>query len=331
MLITVDCGTTNMRCRLFDGEALLEETKEKCGSRNGVFNGSRDCMSDALRRGIATLLQRRNLTEKDISYILSTGVLASDLGIYYLPHAVAPVGPDESARAAALVTMPEITSIPILFIPGVKTLPVQEEKDSEGWIEKLESMSGEECETYGIAKLLGLTGNYVITLPGSYNKVIEVDETGRICSIRTGMCGEFIAAMAEHTLLKSFVPSPVIRTVIPEKLICGWEYSLRHGVSHTLIKTRMVQLLGDWNEDEAANFFVGAILRDDIAAVAELCADGRPAVVGGGNPLRQIFVALLEHAGVKNVMKIDDAASAVVSSYGAMEVLKAYRKEHDLC
>ena len=176
-----------------------------------------------------------------------------------------------------------------------------------------------------------MTGNYVITLPGSYNKVIEVDETGRICSIRTGMCGEFIAAMAEHTLLKSFVPSPVIRTVIPEKLICGWEYSLRHGVSHTLIKTRMVQLLGDWNEDEAANFFVGAILRDDIAAVAELCADGRPAVVGGGNPLRQIFVALLEHAGVKNVMTIDDAASAVVSSYGAMEVLKAYRKEHDLC
>lgn len=331
MLITVDCGTTNMRCRLFDGTELLEETKEKCGCRNGVFDGSNDCMKDALKRGIATLLQRRNIEEKDVSAILSSGVLASDLGIYYLPHAVAPAGPKESARAAELVTMPEVCSIPILFIPGVKTLPRTEEKDSEGWIEKLESMSGEECETYGIAKLLGLTGDYVITLPGSYNKVIEVDGQGRICSIRTGMCGEFIAAMSEHTLLKSFVPSPVIRTVIPEKLICGWEYSCRHGVSHTLIKTRMVQLLGDWTEDEAANFFVGAILRDDISSVAALCADGRPAVVGGGNPLRQIFCVLLEHAGVQNLMTIDDAAARIVSSLGAMEVLEAYRKENGLC
>ena len=324
LIITVDCGTTNMRCRLFDGAQLLEEVKEKCGCRNGVFNGSRECMSEALKRGVSALLQRRGLQEADISVILSTGVLASDLGIYYLPHAVAPAGPRESAAAAEMVTLPEICSVPILFIPGIKTLPRDEEKDSEAWIEKLESMSGEECETYGIAKQLGLTGDFVITLPGSYNKIMEVDMEGRITSIRTGMCGEFIAAMAEHTLLKNFVPVPVIRTVIPEKLICGWEYSCRHGVSHTLIKTRMVQLLGDWSKDEAANFFVGAILRDDIMAVAALCAGGRPAVVGGSNPLRQVFGVLLTHAGVKNLTVIDDACANVASSVGALEVLAAF-------
>lgn len=325
MFISVDCGTTNMRCRLFDGQRLLDEVKEKCGCRNGVFNGSRDCMSDTLRQCITALLARNSLREEDISRILSTGVLASDLGIYYLPHAVAPAGPKESARAAALVTMPEICNIPILFIPGVKTLPTHEEKDSEAWIEKLESMSGEECETYGIAKQLGLTGDFVITLPGSYNKIMEIDGDGRIISIRTGMCGEFIAAMAEHTLLKSFVPVPVIRKVIPEKLICGWEYSCRHGISHTLIKTRMVQLLGDWNEDEAANFFVGAILRDDILAV-QACANGRPVVVGGGNPLREVFGVLLAHAGVKELTVIDDACARIASTVGALQVLQAYEK-----
>lgn len=325
MFISVDCGTTNMRCRLFDGDRLLDEVKEKCGCRNGVFDGSRDCMSDALKQCIAALLQRNSLREEDISIILSTGVLASDLGIYYLPHAVAPAGPKESARASALVTMPEICSIPILFIPGVKTLPTNEEKNSEAWIEKLESMTGEECETYGIAKQLGLTGDFVITLPGSYNKVIEVDAEGRITSIRTGMCGEFIAAMAEHTLLKSFVTVPVIRTVIPEKLIFGWEYSCRHGIAHTLIKTRMVQLLGDWSADEAGNFLVGAILRDDILAVLD-CAKGRPVVVGGGNPLRQVFGVLLEHAGVEKLTVIDDACARVSSTVGALQVLQAYEK-----
>lgn len=204
-------------------------------------------------------------------------------------------------------------------------MPDAGETDSEKIIEKLESMSGEECETYGIMAQLGLSGDFSITLPGSYNKALELNGAGQIVSIRTGMCGEFIAAMSEHTLLRHSLPQPVIRTIIPEKLIEGYDYCLNHGVSPTIIKARMVRILRGWSEDEAANFFVGAILLDDIKIAKEVAAPGKKFIVGGGNPLRKIFTILLSHAGVKDMIELDDETVRMANSIGSMKVYEAYR------
>ena len=231
----------------------------------------------------------------------------------------------ESAAAAELVTMEHISNIPILFIPGIKTLPAEDEQDEERIIELLESMSGEDCETYGIADMLGLSGDYVITLPGSYNKAMEVDEKGRIVSMRTGMCGEFIAVIAENTILRQSLPSPIIRELIPEKLIQGYDYCSRHGVSPSIIKARMVRFLRDWSEDEAANFYVGAILYDDIYSTAQICKSGKPVVVGGGDPLRKVFMVLLEHEGAQNLIEITDECARLAPSIGAMKVYEAFK------
>lgn len=330
MLISVDCGTTNMRCRLFDGSVLVDETRRKSGVRNTAFDGTTDFLKSSLKDSVKELLVRNSLCERDIELIISSGTLASDVGIHTIPHVVAPAGVKESAAAAQLATIPEITQIPILFIPGVKTLPADDESDEEKVIELLESMSGEECETYGIMSQLGLHGDFVITLPGSYNKAMEISPDGRIMSIRTGMCGEFIAAIAEHTLLRHSLPQPVIREILPEKLIQGYDYCATHGTSPTLIKARMVRLLRGWSEDEAANFFVGAILHDDISSACEICRSGKPVVVGGGNPLRHIFSLLLCHAGAENIIEIDDETAKLAPNIGAMEVYAEYKKQHNI-
>lgn len=324
MIITVDCGTTNMRCRLFNGTVLLDEVCRRAGVRNTAFDGTADFLRTSLKESVSGLLLRNSLKESNIEVIVSSGTLASDVGIYTVPHVLAPVGVNESAAYARLVTLDDITAIPIFFIPGVKTLPGEDETDGGKIIEALESMSGEECETYGIMAQLGLEGDFAITLPGSYNKAMEINGEGQIVSIKTGMCGEFIAAVAEHTLLRRFLPQPVIRTIIPEKLFLGFDYSLGHGVSPTLIKARMVRFMRNWSEDEAANFFVGAILKDDIGITKEICQQGRRLVVGGGNPLRHIFALLLEHAGASGIVEISDEAAHVAPSIGAMKVYEAY-------
>ncbi|MGI6166599.1 MAG: 2-dehydro-3-deoxygalactonokinase [Eubacteriales bacterium] len=331
MFIAVDCGATNMRCRLFDGKVILDEIRREAGARNTAFEGTSAPLKAALVSSIKELLERNSLEEKEIEAILSSGVLASDMGIYQLPHARAPAGVAESAAAARLVVMEEITKIPILFIPGVKTLPDPDERDEDKKIFLRDSMSGEECETYGIMAQLGLSGNFIITLPGSYNKAIEVDGTGRIVSILTGMCGEFIAAISGHTILRYSLPRPVIRTIIPEKLTWGFDYCSRHGVSPSLIKARMVQTLGDWNCDEAANFFVGALLRDDILTAKETCRQETrdiKVIVGGGRPLRSIFVILLGHAGVENIVEVDDETARRAPAVGALCVYKEYLARH---
>ena len=327
MLITVDCGTTNMRCRLFDGRTLLAQAKRTAGCRNTAFSGTSDFLRQSLKECIDELLTATGLRETDIEAVVSSGTLASDVGIYYLPHAVAPVGVRESAAAARLAHMPEVTSIPILFIPGVKTLPAPGETDTDKFLDALESMSGEECETYGIMSRLGLEGDFVITLPGSYNKVFTVDAEGRITWLQTGMCGEFIAAMSEHTLLKHSLPHPVIQEILPEQLYVGFDYSVKNGVSPSLIKARTTQLFGGWSRDEAANFFIGALLKDDIMAVVR-AAKGQKIVVGGGDPLRSIFILLLRRAGVGNIIEVDDDTARLAPSIGAMMVYEEWKKNN---
>ena len=327
MLITVDCGTTNMRCRLFDGQTLLAQAKRTAGCRNTAFSGTSDFLRQSLKECIDELLTATGLREADVEAVVSSGTLASDVGIYYLPHAVAPVGVRESAAAARLAHMPEVTSIPILFIPGVKTLPAPGETDTDKFLDALESMSGEECETYGIMSRLGLEGNFVITLPGSYNKVFTVDAEGRITWLQTGMCGEFIAAMSEHTLLKHSLPHPVIQEILPEQLYVGFDYSVKNGVSPSLIKARTTQLFGGWSRDEAANFFIGALLKDDIMAVVR-AAKGQKIVVGGGDPLRSIFILLLRRAGVGNIIEVDDDTARLAPSIGAMMVYEEWKKNN---
>ena len=326
MIITIDCGTTNLRARLFDGDSFLGEVKHKTGTRLVAFDGNTLRLEASLRDALRELLDANNVNEKDIEIIVSSGTLASDVGIYKIPHAVAPCGIPESAAAASFARFPDITPIPFLFIPGVKTLPSDDITDIEERIEIWDSMSGEECETYGILERLGVHEDCIVTLPGSYNKYMKISG-GKIQTLDTGMCGEFIAAMSEHTLLKSALPSPVIQTVIPEMLILGYEYCSRHGVSPTLIKTRNIQVHGKFKRDEAANFFTGAILYDDIRSVALYCEKEKlPVIVGGGNPLREIFMILLSHAGVRDLREIDDETSKLCSSIGAMRVYDYKRK-----
>lgn len=328
MIITVDCGTTNMRCRLFEGKKLIDQERAKCGIRDGAFRGSTDILKETLAKLIKILLERNSLTEGDIEVVLSSGTLASDVGIFKIPHAVCPAWIPESVSAAGMTVMEDVTKIPILFIPGVKTLPA-DDADLETKIVTYESMSGEESEIYGISEALGLPEDFIITLPGSHNKVMEV-KGNKICSIRSGLCGEFIASISGHTMLKSALPDPVIREVMPEMLTLGWRMADKYGLSPMLIKARMLQLLGGYTQDEAANFFVGALLHDDIQTVARIAAKpeskGKPVVVGGGDPLKTVFMILLAEAGTENLIAVPDEVATLASNFGAMRVYEAWKQ-----
>ena len=328
LIITVDCGTTNMRCRLYEENTIRAEARRRVGTRNTAFDGHCGKLKEGLRECVEEILEKSGLREGDIEAIVSSGTLSADVGIYRVPHVALPIGVEKSAAHAKMVTMPEITSIPILFIPGEKSLPAEGETDEVRIVELVDSMSGEECEMYGLRALMGIQGPFAITLPGSYNKSFEVDGDGIIRSMYTGMCGEFIAAMSEHTLLKHSLSDPVLQVILPERLIFGYEYAKSHGVSPSLIKTRNVQLWHNWTRDEAANFFVGAILCDDIRNVLRIVRDDLPLIVGGGDPLRTVFATLLAHEGVSNLTVVDDETARIASNVGAMMVYREHIQQN---
>jgi len=326
--ITVDCGCTNMRARLFEDGRLLHIVRKKAGGRNTALTGSNKFITDALRECLSTLCAEAGVHNSEIEIVLLSGTITSNVGVYHAHHRPAPAGPRECAQGAEYVTLKDVCGIPMLFIPGVKTLPSDTGLCGVELIDSYDSMSGEECETFGLAKLTGLGGNFAITLPGSYTKAFFVDGEGRIATMDTGMCGEFMTALAENTLIGLTLPHPVIQKIIPEKLIEGYIYAHARGVSSALAKSRILQVNCGYTLDESGNFFAGAALHDDIEASCRVVVPGRPLVIGGSNPYREVFRILIEHRGCEasEIITVTDEQNEMCSPTGQLEVYREYLK-----
>jgi len=324
--ICVDCGCTNMRARLFDNGVKIDESRRKAGGRNTAFTGSNEFLKASLKDCLAELLEKTGTAENDVEIVLLSGTITSNVGVYHAHHTVAPAGVPESAKGARRVVLPEISSMPMLFIPGVRVNPDGNEPDRMTVIDHFDSMSGEECEAYGIMELTGLTGDFSITLPGSYNKAFYIDKSGRISTMSTGMCGEFMTALSEHTLMGLTLPKPVIRRVIPDALIEGFDYASRRGVSAALAKSRIAAVNAGYSDDETGNFFAGASLHGDISSAYDEYIPGKKLVIGGSNPFRTAFEVLLRHKGVagEDLYVITDEMNEAASPRGQMAVYKEY-------
>lgn len=315
-----------MRCRLFSDGRKLSEVKKKGGGSTTALTGDNTLLKQNLKECLRRCVDEGGLRDCDVEVVMLSGTITSNVGVYHAHHLRAPVGPEDSARGAQYVTLPEISAIPMLFIPGVRTDGDPDEADRVKLIDSFDSMSGEECETFGIAAQLGLSGDYTISLPGSYSKTLYVDPEGRISGMSTGMCGEFMTALAENTLIRRTLPHPVIREIIPEKLCEGFDYARARGVSSALAKSRIMQVNCGYSIDEAGNFFAGASLHDDVMAALREVRPGRPLIIGGGNPFRHAMYVLTEHAGcdASQVYEISDPISEMAPVVGQLAVWKHF-------
>lgn len=325
MLIIVDCGMTNMRCRLISDGNIVAEVKKK--SLVSSKEAPRLPLIGILTEAVGELLTSKGMTATDVQAIVCSGILASDVGIHRVPHVMMPAGVHESALGAQAVRLPEYPQIPFLFIPGVRTAPISEGSAIER-LERLDSMSGEECETYGIMKLCGIKGDFTLALPGTYNKALYIDHDGKISVMQTGMCGDFMAAIANNTILRHTLPSPLISEIIEDKLCFGFDYAEKHGTSPSVIMARNATMWGDLTREEGGNFFVGAALHDDIVNTAEVCRPGIPLYVGGSDPLRHVFTILLKRIGVTDVIELPDSVTSACTEVGASEVFYEYLRIH---
>ena len=161
-------------------------------------------------------------------------------------------------------------------------------------------------------------------LPGSYNKIISVDEHGVIVKILSSISGELIAAVSENTLLRKSVPHPVIRTIIPEMLHDGAEFARKYGLSPAMSKVWVMRRVGK-NTDEAANFLVGAILEGDVRLMSEIPSDFH-VYVGGSSPLRELYLEILDFYGIK-ATGVSPEIARIAPNIGAMKVYSEYKKK----
>ncbi len=290
--LTIDGGTTNTRIGLLQARRVVDMLKLPYGA--GSARKENIDLSSVIRDGIFTILQRNGLQEKDVKRILASGMITSEYGLYNAPHLVAPVGLAELNGSTIALTMPAITSIPFLFIRGVKCVG-----DS---FAQTDMMRGEETELMGLWD--PAYGACVYVLPGSHSKVIKTDAAGRIETFSTLLSGEMFYALSRHTILGDAVDMSA-DGMEKDYLLQGYEYAREHGVNKAVFKARVLKNHFAATREAVTSFFRGVILCDEIREI--LRYDTPTVVLGGKKQMREATAEILSHVCDKRVICLDDA------------------------
>lgn len=289
--ITIDGGTTNTRVTLVSGPKILETVKISRGARLSMDGG--DALRTEIRAAILSLLEKYGMTESDLHRILASGMITSEYGLCPLPHLVAPAGIRELHEAMHETVIPDVSSVPFVFVRGVRTVGED--------LTEIDMMRGEESELIGLCD--EVRPNCLYVLPGSHSKLIECDGEGRIARFSTMMTGETFMALATGTILKDAV-DPTVSEFDAKFLLKGFQYAVRHGFSEAVFKTRVLKNHLGASPVEVYSFYLGVILSSEVQSILQR----RPnlVVVGGQRLLKKATAALLTALSEKRTVTVSD-------------------------
>lgn len=302
--ITIDGGTTNTRVSLVNSNKIIKTVKLSMGARSGIDG------SDELKREIkkAVLSLQSILGEKEhIERILASGMITSEFGLYNLPHLSAPAGVAELNLGMHEEIIADISDIPFVFIPGIKT--------SGSALEDTDMMRGEETELIGISEKLQSGCIYV--LPGSHSKLIKTDEQGRISSFVTTLTGEMIFALSQSTILKDAVDFSQTETDF-EHLNSGYKYCCQKGINEALFKTRVLKNVFKATPRELYSFYLGVVLCAEINELIK--AEENKIIIGGKEQIKKAMIDLLSEHCQKEIISVPAEAASDAPSRGMIRI-----------
>ncbi len=306
-ILTIDGGTTNTRLyRMLDGE-ILDVTKLSIGIRDTLTPAGRNAYIAALTEEIARAAGKNPAPEA----IVCAGMIGSATGLALCPHVRAPITFDELAGRLMPVSLPEVSPLPIWFVPGLKTYDDTVELPlSMDALAGMDIMRGEEAEICGILTRLGLGGERTVLLPGSHMKYVSVDGAGRVTGFRTALTGELLRSLTEHTILRSSLDGVYPKSVDTTGLRDGAALVRKLGVTGALFKVRVYDMAAAPEKDTLFSVLLGILLLEDVD---RLCRLGTPVTVAGSEPFRGAYTTLLQDGGLTvDVVpaEVADAAAA---------------------
>ena len=326
-IITIDGGTTNTRCILWDShQKKVDEESRAIGVRNTSIDGNNHRLKGAVKECLDQLLKKNEITYKQVSRIIGSGMITSEVGLAVVPWIKAPAGIKELAEHTVDIELPEICPIPISFIPGIKN---QQENGSFRLIEAMDIMRGEEVEGVAVIESCHIGNPMLLVLPGSHNKFVAVDENKKITGCLTTISGELLAAITYHTLIAKSVHSEFVseKSYNKEWMFRGYDTAKKVGLGRACFTARILMLFEDVDFQKLANFILGAALADDIRAIhntTAIQADPQTQVVVGGKPpLRTAVADLLKYDGYfSNIEEFEINGEIPLSAGGAYIVAR---------
>lgn len=263
--VYVDTGTTNSRVWLVRGESILAKAEAQVGVRDTAKDGSSVRLRSALRELIEEVCAKAPEAKnaKPVC-VAAAGMITSALGLVEVPHLVAPAGIAELAVATGVHQFPEVTDLPVLLVPGVKSGQMPCELTTVG---EADLMRGEETLCTGLVMTgLAKTPATVLNL-GSHWKAIKLDANGRIAASVTSLAGELVYAAQTQTILASAVPHERPMTVNFDWLEAGMREQRTAGLSRALFCVRLLEQSKQGSAEDRLSFLIGAFIAADLDAL----------------------------------------------------------------
>lgn len=259
-------GTTNTRVWLVKGDEVIARAKDFVGVRDTARDGSHERVRKALRDLIAQVKDDgRHADSRSIpSCVIAAGMITSPLGLREVPHVQSPAGAKELASRIERHRFSDITELPILLVPGVRSGPV---RCSAETIEEADVMRGEETLCVGLMRLDLLSPKGTLLNLGSHWKAIHLNTDGKIAKSITSLSGELIHAAQTQTILASAVPHERPLKLDERWLVAGMNEERRSGLPRALFCVRMLEGTSESTPDERFAFLVGAFVASDLDAL----------------------------------------------------------------
>lgn len=334
----IDCGTTNSRAYIVDETGSIFGTaKINIGVKDTATTGSKQMLREGLREIIQNAVAQANINLNDLRAVLSSGMITSEIGLYEIPHLMAPCTEDMLARTITKVVDTGIVDadIPVYFVRGIKNKMQASAKEPTALVGELDFMRGEEVQVVGMIKRSDFRIPGTMVVLSSHTKFIPVSKDAEVLGSLTTMSGQLYDAVMNHTFVGKSVekrdnadekPQDYFDESIVENAI---DWINKGGIVRALMFPRFLEVLLDTKWYERHLFYEALIAAEDMLAIDQLsamCGDLHNyfALVGGKERCRLYSYVLKRRIPNANVNCISD--SNEIDSLSITGILSIARK-----
>ena len=317
--IAVDAGTTRTRVWLVHDGRILARRDAVVGARDTARSRSTAALGAAVHGLVAALLDQAE-PGVEPRRIAAAGMITSAEGLVEVPHVLAPAGVAELAEAAAEAWLPEVSDLPLVFVPGVRSTGLA----GASGVAATDVLRGEETLGMGLLRRRLLAAGGALLNVGSHWKLVRIDAGGRIAWSVTSLAGEMVHAVRGDTVLASAVPDGPVPELDVARVQDGMAEARRSGLARALFCVRLLQISDSAGPAGRLSFLLGAFVGADLDRLEAngFLTAGEPLVVSGdekvggawsvalqsrGYPVRRLTAAEVESAFVAGLSAILEA------------------------
>ena len=318
--LVIDGGTSRTRVRVWSRGGVVADISETVGARHVAREGTSRPLEACVRR---LLSQAQSGCGRRAKAVVCSGMITSNVGLVEIPHEAAPISLAELALRLVRHDLPSVTSLPMYFVPGVKTVDETRSWDS---LAGFDAMRGEEVEVAGLLDAVGIAPPVVFLHCGSHHKLIVVGAGGVIERSVTSLTGELLAAIRESTVLASSLDPLDAIHIDPSAVGAGMRHVRKHGFARAAFLVRAGGMLAGFGPNEMTCFLLGGLAALDEQCLEQAMPDGAALVIYGGGVFPPLLASILSERLGRPVRVVDSESSDRAAAVGAVALLESRLK-----